>query len=139
MKICEILREQIGPFPEIIKWLSDALFSEIFIKCYSRACVFSQSKDELDVKLCGVLVEGDQEALEYAYNSVKRGVPLVVMNNSGKIANAISFVIRSSEREEKSGAGPKDLEHKFIILNFLINIHYFFKSMERHVTTNKSH
>ena len=70
--------------------------------------------DEVDVKLCGVLVEGDQGALEYSYNIVKRGVPLVVMNDSGKMADAISFLRRSREKKEKNGASSNDLEHEFV-------------------------
>ena len=82
------------------------------LKCFQ----FLSFIDEVDVKLCGVLVEGDQEALEYSYNIVKRGVPLVVVNDSGKMADAVSISFRSKESdEEKSGASSKDRQKKFIV------------------------
>ena len=62
------------------------------LKCFQ----FLSFIHEVDVKLCGVLVQGDQEALEYSYNIMKRGVPFVVVNDSGKMADAVSISFRNN-------------------------------------------
>ena len=45
-------------------------------------------------------MEGGSDALSMAYQNIKRGTPMVVVNNSGRMADAIAFTYTSSEPED---------------------------------------
>ena len=56
----------------------------------------------MDVKVCTIMVEGGPDALSLAYNNIKRGTPLVVVNDSGRIADAIAYAYKSTEDQAAS-------------------------------------
>ncbi len=65
---------------------------------------------EVDVKLCGVLVEGGRDALALAYNNIKRNIPLVVINNSGRVSDVICFAYMNTEPKE-IGINEEESDH----------------------------
>ena len=61
------------------------------------SCLLMRFLGDVDVKLCCVLVEGGPDALAMAVKNAKRSTPLVIVNNSGRISDAISYAFKNTE------------------------------------------
>ncbi len=59
------------------------------------------------------MVEGGPDALLLAYKNIQRGTPLVVVNNSGRISDALSYGYKLTEPEAPKKTSKEETEKKY--------------------------
>ena len=63
---------------------------------------------ELDVKLVGVVIDGGLYTLQLAHAHIKRKSPIVIVNNSGRMANILAYAYNATE-----GVTASDLKDRY--------------------------
>ena len=54
------------------------------------------------MKLVGVIIGGGQHTLQLAHAHIKRKSPIVIVNNSGRVANILAFAYNACENSSRS-------------------------------------
>ena len=54
----------------------------------------------MDVKLVSVVVEGGGDTLQIVLSNIKRNVPTVIINNSGKISDILAYAFYNADFDQ---------------------------------------
>ncbi len=109
---------------------------EIFGKHRTNLEIFICFSGEVDLKLCYVFVEGGPDALELARKCTLNGAPLVIVNNSGRVADVISYAYKNlpaekpqilipSENSETSSINSNKHDKKYVFMLFGGKLFYY--------------
>ena len=74
----------------------------------------------MDVKLVCIVVEGDQQSLSMVRSNIQRRVPVIIINNSGRVANILAYAFNNAD-QSNSSQGTNE-QTRFAHLDYLLFI-----------------